>query len=154
MQQQPAMRFCPTCGTDVEDVGGFCMVGHSLKISAPTADLSTLRAEVDAAFEAARLQVAAVLGSRPDSMPAAPTPAVTAPSPAPEPLRLADPDPVAPPAQPVVKPPPPPPPGAAGLEIQPPVVPPASNGSDPITAFSPPPHMDWGPRRKRFGRRK
>jgi hypothetical protein len=146
MQQQPVTRFCPTCGTDVEDVGGFCMLGHSLKVSAPSATLGALRAEVDAAFEEAKLQVAAVLGaSQLNPAPASPAPS---PRPALEPLRVAEPGPVA------KVPPPPPPATIARIDTQPIVVPPPANGSDPITAFSPPPHMDWGPQRKRFGRRK
>jgi hypothetical protein len=150
--QQPVTRFCTTCGTDVEDVGGFCMLGHSLKVSAPAADLSTLRAEVDAAFEEAKLQVAAVLGSSPPNAgPVAPEPP---PRPALEPLRPAGTEPVAAPERPLAKAPPPPPPnGMAQMETHPVVVPPVPNGSDPITAFSPAPTMDWGPRRKRFGRR-
>jgi hypothetical protein len=154
MQQQPVTRFCTTCGTDVEDVGGFCMLGHSLKVSAPSADLSTLRAEVDAAFEEAKLKVAAVLGGSPSNPPPSPPPRSPG-SPA-EPLPLTEPRVlVAPEPRPLIKPPPPPPPnGTARVDTQPVVVPPPSNGSDPITAFSPPPHMDWGPHRKRFGRRK
>ncbi|MQA99472.1 MAG: hypothetical protein GEU78_04155 [Actinobacteria bacterium] len=156
MQQQPVTRFCPTCGTDVEDVGGFCMLGHSLKVSAPSAALSTLRAEVDAAFEEAKLKVAAVLGTSAPNAPIQPVPSPRSV----EPLGITEPEPLvdpAPASSPVRTPPPPPPPAPAGtarMDTQPVVVPPPSNGSDPITAFSPPPHMDWGPRRKPFRRAK
>ena len=27
-----ALRFCPTCKADVEDVGGYCRLGHRLKL--------------------------------------------------------------------------------------------------------------------------
>jgi hypothetical protein len=161
--QQPVNRFCPSCGTDVEDVGGFCMLGHSLKVSAPTADLSTLRAEVDAAFEEAKLQVAAVLGGSTTATAVVPSPAptvrpriqVTLPE-AEAPASTTPP--VAAPAavgETPLKTPPPPPIGSNGrTNTQPLVVPsqPLTNASDPITAFAPPPHMDWGPQRKRFRR--
>ena len=152
--QQPVTRFCPSCGTDVEDVGGFCMLGHNLKVSAPTADLSTLRAEVDAAFEEAKLQVAAALGG--SSIGTSPVP-----SPAARPRPEVDPRPAASPSETVrlpdvpAKTPPPPPPDLR-VTTQPVAIPqqPVTGGSDPIAAFAPPPHMDWGPNRKRFGRRK
>ena len=182
--QQPVLRFCPTCGTDVEDVGGFCRLGHSLRVSAPTADLSTLKAEVDAAFEEAKLEVAAALGRL---APGAPVPYIPdvvrvepQPSPAPAPVNGnghsngtghtngTGARPVATaaqmltevnrsiPATKAVEPvtreltPPPPPEAPKPLYTPAPVV----GANDPITAFAPPPHMDWGPQRSRFRRRK
>ena len=62
-------RFCPQCHTQVEDVGGFCLLGHSLREVAPTATLRELRAEVDRAFEEARIQVAHVLTDGPPPPP-------------------------------------------------------------------------------------
>jgi len=62
-------RFCPRCNAEVEDVGGFCLLGHPLRVSAPVSSLSELRAEVDLAFEEARVQVAPVLGEAPPPPP-------------------------------------------------------------------------------------
>jgi hypothetical protein len=58
-------RFCPQCRSEVEDAGGFCLLGHPLRSVAPVASLSELRAEVDRAFEEARVQVARALGEAP-----------------------------------------------------------------------------------------
>jgi hypothetical protein len=30
-----AQRFCNRCGSDVEDTGGFCLLGHRLAVAAP-----------------------------------------------------------------------------------------------------------------------
>ena len=56
-------RFCPRCVAEVEDVGGFCLLGHPLTEAAPSGSLTELRAEVDRAFENARVQVAHALGA-------------------------------------------------------------------------------------------
>lgn len=115
-------RYCPKCQTDVEDVGGFCLLGHSLRLRPITESLDDLRAEVDRAFEEVRVQVAAVTGEIP----------VVASSQAP--------------------PPPPPLPDDleeqtktkmtelwAGFEDD------VRASTDPITAFAPNTRMDWGP---------
>ncbi len=68
-------RYCQQCKAQVEDTGGYCLLGHPLRSSAPTASLTQLRAEVDQAFEDARLQVANVLGS---AAPPPPPPPVAA----------------------------------------------------------------------------
>lgn len=62
-------RFCRQCNTQVEDVGGFCLLGHSLREVAPTASLKELRAEVDRAFEEASVQVAHALTEAPPPPP-------------------------------------------------------------------------------------
>ena len=62
-------RFCPHCKTHVEDVGGFCLLGHSLREVAPTASLTELRAEVDRAFQEANVQVAHALSGPPPPPP-------------------------------------------------------------------------------------
>lgn len=62
-------RFCPQCRAEVEDAGGFCLLGHPLRGTAPVASLSQLRAEVDRAFEEARVQVAVALGEPPPPPP-------------------------------------------------------------------------------------
>ncbi|MEA2517572.1 MAG: hypothetical protein QOG16_1410 [Actinomycetota bacterium] len=120
-------RFCPQCQTDVQDVGGFCLLGHPLAVHAPVVSLTALRAEVDKAFEDARVQVAHALG---DAMPPPPPPpglaTVPAPSRTPVPSRT------------------PAPSRTAALEID------TTNGpgTDPITDFAPAPRMDWGPERQ------
>ncbi|MEA2451383.1 MAG: hypothetical protein QOG04_93 [Actinomycetota bacterium] len=70
-----AIRFCSACQTDVEDVGGFCLLGHSLREVAPVDSLQALRDEVNQAFEEARVKVAHGLVGAP---PPPPPPAVSA----------------------------------------------------------------------------
>ena len=54
------LRFCPRCRADVEDAGGFCLLGHRLPVD--TADpMANLRAEVDKAFEQVQIDVATTL---------------------------------------------------------------------------------------------
>ncbi len=60
-----SMRHCPRCRTEVEDVGGFCLLGHPLRLAAPVDSLATLRAEVDRAFEDVEVKVAEVLAGAP-----------------------------------------------------------------------------------------
>ena len=118
-------RHCPRCDTDVEDHGGYCLLGHRLALHAPVASLGELRAEVDQAFEEARLEVASVVAE-----------AGTADRPA------------------RVGPPPPPPPrsvpsteqilahkSSVWKELEKDI----DLTNDPIGAFAPPPSMDWGP---------
>lgn len=129
-------RYCPRCATEVEDVGGFCLLGHDLRLRPMSESMNDLRAEVDRAFEEARVQVAAVTGDIPQVRAATPPP------------------------------PPPPPPLPDDLEEQTKnrmvenwaafeaEVP---SASDPITAFAPNTRMDWGPgdtklKRRRFRR--
>lgn len=141
-------RFCPTCNAEVVDAGGFCLLGHPLRLAHETASLSELRseqenaslselrAEVDDAFDKARSEVAELLAATAAIGPAPVAgPALTNGTPPPR-----------------VAPPPPPPPRSVP---QTPTTPAQPNGSDPISAFSPPPRMDWGPteRHSRFKRR-
>ena len=56
-----AQRFCTTCEADVEDVDGFCLLGHSLKVASVMPSIDELRAEVDEAFKNAQAEVAQVL---------------------------------------------------------------------------------------------
>lgn len=53
------LRYCPRCRADVEDAGGFCLLGHPLPIASedPIADL---RAEVDLAFKQVQGDIAEV----------------------------------------------------------------------------------------------
>ena len=121
-------RYCPQCQTDVQDVGGFCLLGHPLSVHAPVASLTALRAEVDKAFEEARVQVAHALGDAmppPPPPPGAIAPTQLAAAPAPQPVAAS-------------------PTRTAALEID------TTNGpgTDPITDFAPAPRMDWGPERQ------
>ena len=77
-------RFCHHCNASVEDVGGFCLLGHRLSEAPSTGTLSELRAEVDQAFEEARVKVAVSLG---EAVPPPPPP-VMAPSPQMAALRI------------------------------------------------------------------
>jgi hypothetical protein len=135
-------RFCPTCNAEVEDVGGFCLLGHSIRLATAVPSMGELRAEVDKAFEDARAEVAQLLAAAP--VPPAPVEA------------------------PVVTPPPPPGPAQVQSEasseagttshavwetLSKDVSEPLAY-EDPIAAFAPAPRMDWGPDRKTKRRRK
>ena len=148
-----ANRFCPTCRAEVEDVGGFCLLGHSLKLTSEVHTIGELRAEVDKAFEDARAEVAQLLAAAP--VPPAPVEGpVMPPVPQPQAAMPAPP----PPRQAEV--------GAAAAESAPETTSHAvwetlSNEvtgplayEDPIAAFAPSPRMDWGPDRNRLRRKK
>ena len=131
-------RYCPTCAAEVQDAGGFCMLGHRL---GPEDSLDALRHDVDRAFEG--VTAAASRG-----------PGTSRPTPPPR-LRGGD-GPVAPPSGSPAPPPPPPPPPTKDVHTvhtvwddlgTQPLVP-----NDPIAAFSPPPRMDWGPSRSVISR--
>jgi hypothetical protein len=130
-------RFCPQCNAEVEDAGGFCLLGHSLRSVAPVASLKDLRAEVDRAFEDARVQVAHALGDPP------PPPPITtrsgldlmeaeAPTRAEAPTHTEAPTRTHAPTSTVY----------AAIDQTP------SKGPDPISEFAPAPRMDWGPERR------
>jgi hypothetical protein len=163
--------FCHTCNSEVEDTGGFCLLGHRLRLEAPAVpSVGGLREEVDRAFESVRMEAmeslnAVAAAARPEAgtLPSAPVsvapapPAPLAPSPAPTSFTdevesfLARQT-----SQPA---PPPPPPARAVAAPQAPThariyrALDAELGpieSDPIAAFAPPPRMDWGPERGRL----
>lgn len=123
-------RYCPKCATDVEDVGGFCLLGHDLRLRPVTESMNDLRAEVDRAFEEARVQVAAVTGEIPRVAADAPPP----PPPLPDDLeeqtkaRMVE--------------------NWAAFEEE------DASASDPITAFAPNTRMDWGPGETKLKRRR
>ena len=77
------IRHCPRCRAEVEDVDGFCLLGHPLRLEAPRDSLTHLRAEVDRAFEQAKVEVAVAVGAAPSAS----SPAVNAP-PAPPSTRV------------------------------------------------------------------
>ena len=51
-----SLRFCSRCRADVEDVGGYCLLGHPLPQDAVD-PISDLRAEVDKAFEKIKIEI-------------------------------------------------------------------------------------------------
>jgi hypothetical protein len=60
-----SFRHCTRCGTEVEDVGGYCLLGHPLRLSAPVDGLKELRAEVDRAMADVKTQVVEMLQAVP-----------------------------------------------------------------------------------------
>jgi hypothetical protein len=167
-------RFCTRCQAEVEDAGGFCLLGHSLRLEAATDSLSALRAEVNRTFDEAREQLHEVMApaaavaqvvvtpapiTRPEASPS-PLPHPPAFVPTPPLVTLEDPPEieVETPAEPdmVTKAPEPLTADAGvvahhdhatvwdGLEDSPTLTP-----GDPIAAFAPSPRMDWGPKRTR-----
>ncbi len=113
-----AHRFCHRCGSDVEDTGGFCLLGHRL---APVFDappppppppaMDDLTAQVESVFDAALATI--------QSAPSADDPE------APQSRYVSSVDRT-----------------WAELESAGPPSP-----DDPINTFAPPPRMDWGPAR-------
>jgi hypothetical protein len=122
------LRFCPKCAAEVEDVGGFCLLGHPLRLEPPIPPTADMRKEVDRALG----------GSRAARPPARGRAAAGTPEPAP----------VATAGPPSDAPPPPPEaerPRLAtvweSLGVS------GETRGDPIEAFAPPPRVDWGPER-------
>ena len=123
-------RFCPTCKSDVDDAGGYCLLGHRLTLEPVTQDIAYLRAEVDQAFEQARFELAAAVTTTAPSAPAR----AGMPPPPPPPAPELSADAVRQRARTIWT--------ALQDEI------PAKD--DPIEAFAPAPRMDWGPERLDF----
>lgn len=158
-----AQRFCTRCDAEVEDAGGYCLLGHSLRLEAATDTLSALRAEVNRTFDEAREQLAGVTVSGVVQV-TPPPPSVAALPPAPPPPAPATTDATASPhpeTAAVVQ--------AEELAVTPPAPPqvqavhhsvwdaledtPSLAADDPIASFAPAPRMDWGPNRSpRLGR--
>jgi hypothetical protein len=111
-------RYCPTCAAEVQDAGGFCMLGHRLRPAASVGDFGR-------AFEV----VGAEAGPR-STGPLTPRPTPPPPSGSPAP-----------------PPPPPPPPTKDAHTVWDDLGTQALVPNDPIAAFAPPPRMDWGPSR-------
>lgn len=151
-------RFCHGCNAEVEFSEGACLLGHQPRAVTPDTPLADIRAEVDRAFDDARLEVEAALRIE---APVAAVAGVGARSAEPvvvsglHEIATSPPNGVvsATPAGPrylgpPLSPPPPPPP--AQRPTQPRMI--NSDGrvpsnSDPITQFAPPPRVDWGPER-------
>ena len=160
-------RHCTRCDAEVEDTGGYCLLGHPLRFNMETASLDDLKKEVEAAFTSAQDEVRDGFSPLLDDVEAAPVsarepepayaaavatmPARYAAPPAPQAQAMA---PMAAPAPAPMQPqrmaPPPPPTRKVskfetlwdnmegGKEL---------DRQDPINAFAPPPRMDWGPER-------
>jgi hypothetical protein len=169
-----SVRFCPTCHADVEDTGGFCLLGHSLRVAPIIDSLDEVVADLNQAFANARAEFAQIGGrstapeAPPRVAPAPPpihsAPVVPAPAPA-APAAAAALDEAAPAPTTVSAQPVPPPPSAPrtsrdseaatvwtafGEELD---VAEAPKASDPISMFAPSPRMDWGPERAAILRR-
>ncbi|MDQ4142857.1 MAG: hypothetical protein M3198_03780 [Actinomycetota bacterium] len=104
-------RFCTRCDNEVEDAGGYCLLGHRLALEPLSASLSDLRKEIDDAFESARIEVAAVVSGTEITQPMR----IQAAAPPPPPPRGAV---AAPPRPRRAGPPPPPPPRRAPRTAQ------------------------------------
>lgn len=126
-----AVRFCPRCSADVDDVGGFCLLGHRFPATAADDPLADLRAEVDLAFQKVQAEVALALD--PMRALAAENESSEADSNADEMLEEIQ---VTSKAL------------WASLEEETPV-----SRNDPIVAFAPSPRMDWGPADSKLKRR-
>jgi hypothetical protein len=137
-----SLRFCSRCRADVEDVGGYCLLGHPLPQDAVD-PISDLRAEVDKAFEKIKIEIpvtgmAAAFKGGGNPAPA-PGPTVGAY----EELRGSDEELVEEMAQTRTD---------YWSQLRDEVVVSVSR-DDPILSFSPSPRMEWGPEKGRRRRR-
>jgi hypothetical protein len=148
-------RHCTRCDAEVEDTGGYCLLGHPLRLNMETTSLADLKAEVEAAFESAQDEVRDTLSPLLEQVEATPPktyettsqPLMAAVAVAPS-LEVGAPAAVEQPTRPTPPPPPPKRPKSKfealweGMEGGKPL-----DRQDPINAFAPPPRMDWGPER-------
>jgi hypothetical protein len=132
------LRYCSTCAAEVEDAGGYCLLGHRLKPTAPMSSGAEMRDEVDRALGEARQDAAVLAALGADLAQAAPGAFGEGSRPQADggPSESGHED-----------PPPPPDIQATVWESLEEEVPPSA---DPITAFAPPSRMDWGPERARL----
>jgi hypothetical protein len=134
-----SLRFCSRCRADVEDVGGYCLLGHPLPQD-NVDPISDLRAEVDKAFEKIKVEVPVT------GMASAFRASGGSLSPAVEPyeeLRASDEDLVEEMAQTRTD-------YWSQLRDEVDV---SVSRDDPILSFSPSPRMEWGPEKGRRRRR-
>lgn len=66
------LRFCPRCRAEVEDTGGYCLLGHPFPVIEPD-PIADLRAEVDQALAKVKLDLAAVANAARVEVPATTT---------------------------------------------------------------------------------
>ena len=109
------LRYCRLCDADVEDAGGYCLLGHPLKLDTPIPSVAEMRDEVSRALGEARPEEEASSemadASAAEAVPEAWTP----------------------------------PPPDVRAKVWQPLEDAVPESADPITAFAPPPRMDWGP---------
>ena len=111
-------RFCERCSAEVEDVGGFCLLGHPLRLDPPIPSLAHVRQEVDRVLDEIRDE----RGHPGYDMGAGRAQGDVEPPPLPD--RTA----------------------ASGKSLWDSLRQAGGKGPhDPIEAFAPPPRMDWGP---------
>ena len=65
------LRFCEKCAAEVEDVGGFCLLGHPLRLDPPIPSVSHVRNEVDRVLDEVRVDGSGA-GDRGPSLPPPP----------------------------------------------------------------------------------
>ena len=135
-----SLKFCSRCRADVEDVGGYCLLGHLLPQDAVD-PISDLRAEVDRAFEQIKIEIP-VTGMAATFKSAAPAAGPSSMEPYEE-LRGSDEDLVEEMAQTRTD-------YWSQLRAE---VDGSVSRDDPILSFSPSPRMEWGPEKGRRRRR-
>ena len=108
-------RFCEKCSAEVEDVGGFCLLGHPLKVDPLIPSVADVRHEVDRVLEEVRDErYRSHDGNGQDAQAQTPPPPNGRLRAG---LSLFD---------------------SLSKEVR-------DRSNDPIEAFAPPPRMDWGP---------
>ena len=50
------LRFCERCAAEVEDAGGYCLLGHPLRLDPLIPSVAEIRDEVDRAFDEVRAE--------------------------------------------------------------------------------------------------
>lgn len=134
-----SLRFCSRCRADVEDVGGYCLLGHPLPQDAVD-PISDLRAEVDKAFEKIKIEIPLTGMASAFKSAGSPSPATVD---AYEELRGSDEELVEEMAQTRTD-------YWSQLRDEVDV---SVSRDDPILSFSPSPRMEWGPEKGRKRRR-
>jgi hypothetical protein len=129
-----SFRYCKVCAAEVEDVEGYCLLGHPLKLDPAIPSVAEMRDEVSRALGEARRD----FGAAPSEAEAG---AVTTADRA----SLED---IADVAEMTLSPPPPV--EDVRRTVWGPLAEELLTEGDPITAFAPASRMDWGPERAGF----
>ena len=126
-----SVRYCKACAGDVEEVDGYCLLGHPLKLAPPIPSVAEMRDEVSRALGEARIELGEPDGQAPsESARGGDGDALSD--------RWEAPDAAWAPPPPVVDP---------RHTVWGPLADGPSVDGDPITAFAPASRMDWGPER-------
>ena len=158
-----AHRFCTRCNAEVEDVGGYCLLGHDLRLTAAADSLTALRAEVNRTFDEARRELVDAMAPAAAVAHVIVAPPASTASPVARPSRFVPPPPAVALDDDLYRVASPPSPDqGSGVEIAATEAPPPAHATvwddlddaplapgDPITAFAPEPRMDWGPQKTR-----